>query len=404
VPRVNLEQTAKDALSGRIIFKEQFQGIKGKSRAKEGDVGYLDKRGMTQIGEHIFVINEDAPSFTSPQGNILNGRIIKPVMVDGKFQVKQCCRMVFNLELGREKYCYEHYVFDILSVEGLTFERISYGEYKCGIFNHLTVLPEENQTELRGISSLLNQSLETSSLYPKKGIDNFEIILAPTEWEGSRRITQSKAYIMKLPIDPETGLGPYNMRHYKPDDKANSDIFMIPKSMCAFLEVAKNFNEVCKEVGCQLQFGDIYHDVDWSEHESHGTGECVDIRPFRKNTDDITKGNPIYHYKKNAKGETVLDYKRQYANYDRDKTRQFMELAIQAGATHLFINDPVLYLEHFTPKVREKILPVLTGTTWDDWWKIRGSSTANKRNHNDHMHLCFREENPRVQEACQPDY
>jgi hypothetical protein len=81
-----------------------------------------------------------------------------------------------------------------------------------------------------------------------------------------------------------------------------------------------------------------------------------------------------------------------------------MELAIQAGATHLFINDPVLYLEHFTPKVREKILPVLTGTTWDDWWKIRGSSTANKRNHNDHMHLCFREENPRVQEACQPDY
>ena len=162
------------------------------------------------------------------------------------------------------------------------------------------------------------------------------------------------------------------------------------------MKLAKEFKQICNTPGCQIQFGDMYHPVSWDVHEGHYGGECVDIRPFRKSKDDIKKGEPWYGTKKNAKGQLIPDLNKRNPEYDIEKTRKFIELAIKNGATDIFYNDSLLNDSFKSLNYKRTIIPKAKDPYWDDWWKIRGNINIDKPKHNNHIHLCFREANPNV--------
>jgi hypothetical protein len=102
--------------------------------------------------------------------------------------------------------------------------------------------------------------------------------------------------------------------------------------------------------GSRLEWSDISdkRDAYWDDHKTHDTGNCIDIRPSRKNYDPE---HPKLQYN--------------WRNYDQGKTKELIELAIQMGAHPVFFNDPDL----------------CTGKN-----KICATSTSA---HANHVHLCF---------------
>lgn len=394
VPKPLLEETAKNSLKSRSMFREMFWGVKGKGRVEPGDIGFLDKRGIRQVSEYTFYVNEDAPVYSTPGRTILNGKAIRPKMLNQQFLVKRCCEILPKQE-SSGPLCYEHYMFDIVNKENRVVDTFSYGNFQCGIFQNMTAVPQTNAQDFSSILALLSQS-STSTQF---GIEDIEMILKPTEWKGSRMLNKAEVDLVKFPMD-KNNKGPYHTHHYTPDDKGDTDAFLKPTSMCSFLQVAKEFEKKCQGPGCEVQFGNMYHKKSWKKHKSHESGECIDVRPFRKSEDDITRGHPWHSYKKNKNGEIIRDRSRLNTEYDRDKTRDFINLAIKAGATFVFFNDPIINEEHQHPDNRSKLIPTNDGSVWDDWWRIRGNLNKDNQIHDDHVHICFQEENPRVQNSC----
>ncbi|MEX1098891.1 MAG: hypothetical protein WEB87_00610, partial [Bacteriovoracaceae bacterium] len=133
------------------------------------------------------------------------------------------------------------------------------------------------------------------------------------------------------------------------------DVYAKPYSACAFMEVLKNHQKRCQGYGCQTQFGNLYHPKSWGAHETHGDGECIDVRPLRvDNTQySLTHQNPIY---------------------DREKTRELIELFKEAGATTIIFNDP--QIQRNDPAV------------------------ARYPGHDNHIHLCLPADSAKVQATC----
>lgn len=379
VPNEKLEKTAKS--TSRQFFKQMFWGKKNKKRVKAGDIGFMDKRSIRKINDYSFFVNDDAPAYKSPKGNLLNGMKIKPATLGDKFLVSKCCKAESSLE----SQCQEFHYFQVFNKEDELVENISLYDLGCRFFTNLTAIPNADIDQISGITELLAESKKTSEVFSEAGADSLELIYENNQWKGSRLKTKPKIKLVKLPINQLTGYGPFNTRHYTPDDRGNSDAFVTPDAGCSFLQLAKKFGEECQGPGCQVQFGNAYHKSSWGPHDSHGGGECIDIRPFRKEDDDINAG---------------LTWGTK-SRYDRDKTKKFLELAIQAGATNIWFNDQVLNGEFDEEKKKKRNSTLLNGSPlspfYDDWWEI---GVREQPRHNDHIHLCFKSENPRVKKSC----
>lgn len=159
--------------------------------------------------------------------------------------------------------------------------------------------------------------------------------------------------MVKVPLI-EGQQGPFGSYHYKPDDRVNSEAYLKPTSQCAFLEVLKKHQQQCTSAGCQVHFGDAFHQDSWGVHGGHDSGECIDIRPFRK-SDNTDEG---FSYK--------------WGRYDRDKTKNFVALLKESGAKTIIFNDS----------------------------KIPGLSRDSRGIHDDHIHVCFGENTSKVQKTC----
>lgn len=186
-----------------------------------------------------------------------------------------------------------------------------------------------------------------------------ELIDPPPEAPPLRRNTDGRR-LLEFPTSIESAhVGACQSRHYSPDG-GRVDQYIAPHTGCAFASVLQDWNEICPgtDSGCRLAWGDISHktQVEFNGHKSHTGGECIDMRPIRK------------------QGGGPLTYRHQM--YDQEKTQQLINLLREKGGTAVLFNDPGI-----------------SGAT--EW-----------AGHDNHIHVCFRNDT-KVRDTCEdyePDY
>lgn len=205
------------------------------------------------------------------------------------------------------------------------------------------------RTHLKGLETIRNFS---SKLYDQ------ELNLADLE-------SDYKGFI-RLPLDQEkasfeiSGVAfDASFVHYHGGDPLKSDTWGKSNTLCGVMAMASSWAQQCKGDNCTLQIGDIAFPtgakslkaknqgkvLDPLGHATHHTGECVDIRPFRK--DGILA--PVTW--------------NQMDIYDSNQTRNFLKFAEEFGAKTIYFNDPMA---------------------------IKGLASASPhKGHDDHIHMCF---------------
>ncbi|GAB4018070.1 MAG: hypothetical protein Fur0010_19070 [Bdellovibrio sp.] len=327
-------------------IRRMATGTKDLDRAKIGTVGWIDKRSLRSAGDYIFHLTDEAPIFKGPNSRQFNKKPFRlAVNAAGEFNVMRCCDQTQG---STEDRCFDQYKYQMLDNDLNLLDTTYMDLSRCNMANYLTPIGKDVARSLNSILKLLRQD------HPDLTMNQLERLPAYQEWNGTNpRVIRDK--MVKMKIDEETGQGPFGSYQYKPDDAVRSDAYLMTTSQCAFLQVLKKHQENCKEVGCQVQFGNMYHHEAWGIHQSHDTVHCIDIRPFRK-SDDVDFG---------------LEYKNT-GRYDRSKTENFINLLKKAGATTIIFNDT----------------------------KIKGVSRDSRGVHDDHIHVCFDEVEPQVQNAC----
>ncbi len=335
----------------RNAKKRRYQSIASKvnttgnrQRVESGSVGWIDKKSVRQASDFTFFVTKDSPLYKTKDGISLNDKPITLSMSNGKFDIERCCTP--DTYEGEEQ-CFDRYKF---IAQGQDSEDAHFymntDKLECGFFEDLTPIANRIVEPMKSILNILRAE------NPKAAIDEIELLPAYHNW-GSGRPQLSRVEMVKVPM-MDGREGPFGSYHYKPDDRVNSDAYLKPTSQCAFLEVLKKHQQQCTTTGCSVQYGDAYHEDSWGVHSGHDSGECIDIRPFRKG-DDTDAG---------------LSYK--WGRYDRDKTKNFINLLKEAGARSIIFNDR----------------------------RIPSLSRDSRGVHDDHIHVCFGENQNKVQKAC----
>ncbi len=345
-----LEESGK---RGNRHFRHKALTPKGLPRSQIGDQGFLDRRALIPAGKFTFFVKQGSRLEKTPGGLDLTDFPLVLVKDGDQFAGERCC----EYELNEEPACYFKYRFAALNESFDPVEYFDLDPLRCGLLEDIMPVPKRSDFDV-SVSRILSKMKEE---YPGFGIlegvstENKKLsgLHFLPEYKGSNLNTIHRPYMVKIPLDHETGEGPFNSYHYKPDNIASNDSFLRPKPLCAFMEVMKQFQKECGGgPGCQVQFGNFYHDPDWNVHESHGNGTCVDIRPFRDSSDADAR------------------ITRSSGQYNRERTRKFINLLKRAGAWPIFFNDS----------------------------KIKGSRWLS--NHDDHIHACFHHSNKYVKDAC----
>lgn len=323
-------------------------------KAQAGTKGFLHSQALERVSDYTFILKEDSP-IVKDLGLDANGVFaLRPQMEMGHYLVNECCYEEHPSSTWiapyypQEKRCARTYSFELIDQTGTYEAPLLLDTENCEITQGL--LPMQN--DLGDIEEILTVlSLNKN--------DNRDFRLSQFEVLDSRGL-------VKLPLDYDDVVtlddgsvlgvsGPYDSFHYSPDDEGNSDVYIKPYAACAFMQVLKTHSEVCRTAGCQLQFGNLYHDRSWGVHASHGSGDCIDVRPLKK--EDGFAG--LTHWS---------------SNYDSEKTQKLVELLKSAGAEPIFFNDPKVY---------------------------RGDPAVRRLDHHDdHIHFCFKPDNDRVRQAC----
>lgn len=347
VPSLENENKIRNSKKRRSYSISSMINTTGnKKRAERFSVGWIDVKSLRKASDYTFFVKKDSPLYKTPKGTDINDKEITLSVTNGKFDVQRCCTPD---SVERDSYCFDKYKLNIIKndkVVDYVFARQDFIE--CNLLGDLKPISNQVIDPVRNILNIMRVNT------PTMAIDELEILPAYHQYSGSRPIL-ARSEMVKINIDDETGDAPFGSFHYRPDDKVSSDAYLKPNSQCAFLQVLKKHNKDCKDAGCQVQFGDMYHHDAWGAHSGHDSGECVDIRPFRK-SDDSDAG---------------LTYK-QTSRYDREKTKSFIKILLDAGARYTIFNDR----------------------------KISGISRDSSGVHDDHIHVCFGENVKKVQDTC----
>lgn len=325
----------------------------GLPRTQEGDQGYLARNSLIPAGRFTFFVKKGSRLEKTPSGRDLADFPLTLVKNGDNFEGQRCCLY----ELEEEPSCFFKYRFAALDESFDVLEVFDLDPLRCNLVNDIQPVPKRSDFDV-SVDRILRRMREE---YPGFGINdgietdekNLSGIHFLQEYKNGNLSTTERPYMIKIPIDHETKEGPFNSYHYKPDNIASNDVFLRPRSLCALTAVMQEFHKSCGDSpGCQVQFGNFYHDPAWDVHASHGDGTCVDIRPFRKSSDADTR------------------ITRNYRQYSRSRTKDFINLLRKAGADPVFFNDS----------------------------KIKGSRWLS--NHDDHIHVCFHPNNRNVKKAC----
>lgn len=357
VPSEKREESAKGT-SGKYAdgqlqkkrFRHTVAGANKLSRAVKGSVGFIHKRSLKKVSDQIFILEKDAPVFKTPGGDEVKAMAMKFDMDGDKFQIKRCCL------LSDEEICFDSYKISFIDKELNELSSYYIDPFSCGYFKGAHPVEEEVADGVLPILEKMQEEMGREGF----SIGDLELLSSFRKWRGSKPYTQ-RPMLAKFPFDFETGLGPYNTFHYKPDDKFNSDAYMHPTSQCAFMSALKEFEKTCPsdKPGCLVQIGNMYHHDDWKSHVSHDSGYCVDIRPMRNdNTQDYASGLTF-----RSKG------------YSRERSKDLINAIYKAGGSKLFFNDSKIGAD-------KKPLRDRTGV------------------HDNHIHVCFDPNSRAVKDAC----
>jgi hypothetical protein len=345
-------QAEEAAASGRqrkktANFVNLMAGVGKLARAEIGTKGFLDRNALRKAGDYTYMLIEDSPVFRLPNGKtIKNAEGLKLVMTANQFEINRCCtRDSFR---GPEA-CFDHYKFQVIDRKGEVVGDFMANPDQCEVLGHVKPVPNNVFEPIATILELV------SDKYPDVSIADLQTLPPNQIWSG-RTPTEERPYLAKIPHDRPGMDGPHNTYHYNPDDEDSSDAYLRPYSQCAFFRVAEKFKSLCSGAGCQLQYGNCYHKKSWGVHVGHESAECMDLHMLRK-SDDSDEG---------------LTYTS--SRYSQERTKEFLELAKRAGASTIFFNDPKI--------------------------GVTGINRDSSGVHNDHIHLCFRNDNSTVQQTC----
>jgi hypothetical protein len=348
VPPKEIEYRVRNSKSDRrysiedtVADTKSLKGINRK-RVKVNDVGWIGNDSLRKAKNHTFFVTKDAPIFKSPSGHIINDKAISLSYSEEGYDILRCCTPdTYDGPL----VCFDRYKYLLKSLTGVKLESFYIKKLECSFIQNLSPVSNNVITPIKSILNLMRVQ------NPNFAIDELELLPSYQNWSGTTpKIERSE--MIKMNYDDQTGKGHYNSFHYRTDDKQNSDSYMKPNSQCALLQVLKKHNEDCFSKGCQVQLGDMYHHDSWGAHQGHDSGECVDIRPFRKNDND----------------DAGLSYKNT-GRYDGTKTKNFIGLLRKAGAREIIFND-------------------------------KNITASRLSNHDNHIHVCFGENRSKVKETC----
>lgn len=363
-----LSETASKARNNPVgnFFRSLFSRQKGVEQVEAGDIGYLDNKSLKQAGEFTFYLEKDAPLYNSPSGVPLNDKKIKPRMENDQYMIRNCCFLLPEME---EEYCFDFHLFDILDQNDELIETTVLKGLGCGFFGSLDAVPDQFDD---GVGSIYKLMLENpSEQLGKLGTGDLELFQKDT--------ASGNIPLVKIPVDEETGFGPFNMRKYN-SERGYTDNFLHPVSACAFLRVAQRWEQICNEPGCEIQFGNTYMHDDWGPHSTHDSGYCIDMRPFRKDNDESI-------------GHTYRS-----GEYDYEKSLKFTKLLMEAGAHMVIFGDSRIAAATNKKSVRDEVRPGVTNPN-NYWWKHR-IQDDDSGVHNNHFHFCFDPKEKFVNDTC----
>lgn len=333
----------------RKRFRHTMSGTSNLSRAKSGTVGFIHKRSLKQVSNYVFILNADAPVFKTP-GNIDPHSVALAFdLVDGQYQIERCC---FE---NNEEQCFDRYKINLVDEEGEEIASKFIDIEKCGFFKHVHPVRKDIA---KPVLPILEKVKEQEGFLGFT-VGDLELLSPHQSWSGGRAV-EKRPTLVKFPLNSK-GIGPFNTYHYKPDDKKNSDAYLLPGTMCAFMSALEKFAEKCPadNPGCTVQIGNMYHHKSWNTHLSHWSGKCIDIRPLRSdNLEDYSNGMT---YRSRA--------------YSRSRTTALINELFDAGAYLVIFNDR---------KIRAK----------------RTVKRDSKGIHDNHVHFCFDPAHKKVKEAC----
>jgi len=348
---VNDDQFHNEKLNKKSRFKSATNLLSKLPKVKYGEKGLLYSKSLEKVDDYTFVVTEDSPLI---EMNNLKGldvvAMVPKRLGDGSFLTNKCCysdedfSSFIKDDFKNEKQCNVEYRFELILANGIQAMEIGVDVASCEVTQN--IMPLKND-DFMALANFMKSAKEDKEM----------------EFNTNKLELLDSRGIVKLPIkydtyDPETRSfeGPYGSYHYNADDKGSGDTYAKPLTACAFMEVLKTQQKECSGYGCQVQFGNIYHPKNWGPHETHYTGNCIDIRPLRidNTTYSITYHNPIY---------------------DRDKTIDLIKLLKRAGASNIYFNDK---------KVRNA-LPYVGYVS----------------GHDNHIHFCLDPQDSDVQDTCE---
>lgn len=350
-------QMAEEAPSGRYHFRNTMVNP-DRPRAARGDQGYIYAGSLRRPSgaadarnDFTFVVAQNAPLLNIPgMDGDLRGRPLRLATRDGKFRMNECCQT--DAQTG-VLVCEENPIFEILGPNLTDVE----GE---------VTLDEDYLCHVRAVSNRqVEPLLEIAEMAGEEDFGGFEAL----QFIDSRGL-------VKMPLDRATcvdGVGVesvFGSFHYRPDGGCNQiyDAFAAPESACAFMRVLEahqrdHANQMDQSGrlgnGYEIQWGDMYHEASWGVHQSHGAGECIDIRPLRPDGDDGRGGGVSVNYS---------------GAVDMDKTCELIQRLQDAGASTLIF-----------------------GQACDNG----GVTSVDRSVHHNHIHVCFPASSPEVRNACQ---
>jgi hypothetical protein len=337
-------------------------------RVKKGDTGFLDRSVLKEAGEgRVFIVQKDAVLATFPgmnEGILKAGSAIKPAMKDGKYRILEC-------QAEGEVKPSISYIFESIPPK--------YGRGRNVAAKNLVALSSDfHCLEVAAIfddqlKSLMKLSDTISELYREKEptplneleVNDWGLVRLPT------RATHDGSDITEVSHDG-------SFVHYQGPDPVGSDTWMNPHSACALMRISKEWKEkACpmeQKERCTLQIGDISFATpahvkgdrrDPLGHLFHSTGECIDMRIFRK--DGKFEG---------------LNLTKDPAMYDSELTKKFIKFLISKRATPIYFNDSSTYLD---PKLGNGNQQC----NLDDPKIDRGNKVQPCPGHDNHIHFCL---------------
>lgn len=372
VPPVEFEDELKGKPGERLRrFRNTALTPDGLPRAEKGSTGFLMRNALEPAGKYTFFVKKDMKLEGLPENFSLADKRLSLKMKGDKYEGQYCC-IDRDVESEAENTCFFKYTFEVLNTSGQVEEEVNVDVLSCNFAEQIMPVPYRD-----GIAEDMQRVLKLMidghpGFGALEGIQNDDVdfsgfrVLPEARSDQNDRITRE--YMVRMPVDHETGKGPFNSFHYNPDDHYSSDAFLQPIAMCGFMSALKKFNESCgNDPGCQVQWGNAFHKPSWKTHSSHGTGHCIDIRPMRKNDD----------------ADQALTYSRsRHSRYSQERTQLLVDILYEAGASYIGFQDSKITL----PK-----------------GKIRRATPRMSRpaNHKDHIHVCFDpKEDSQVNEVC----